>query len=537
MNPDGTNRRRLCGFGSPFWSPDGTQILVNSFSDPTVSELCSVRTGGTTRINVPGQEIFSWPRWAGPGQLVACIGNGAEPDAIVLLDVSRPDHARMLETLWQRSRGPDVYPRWPLFVAGTGDCYFVGVKGDLRTLYMISQKSGDTGHVYEVEGAGHVDELGGLSLSPDGRYLLFGANRPDREQAPSRVPGAVWNHAARSADQLAEVLKANPPQPSTPDGRRMQLYLRDLQDGGTMVIADEPVAGLTRTSSPCWSNDGRRIAFHATPQNDWGRSRLLVLRALNGKPVIDDLGHGSSPAFGPGDESIAFLIWPGASTGEQPGVWIMQPDGTERRRLTDLGAPFWSPDGEWIMINHFGDPTECRLRHLATGKEETVRVAGHQLWSWPRWVGPDRIVAVIRKSQDDGAIALLDVTKPAAAEIVKILWTRSPALDVLPRWPLYRATTGETLFVGVTSPNFRNLYRLSANSAGRAEPLQGRPLQDQLEGLFLSPGERYLLFNANRPDRELPSRRTPVSTRNDPAVETLRLADAFSALTRGHSAY
>jgi hypothetical protein len=182
----------------------------------------------------------------------------------------------------------------------------------------------------------------------------------------------------------------------------------------------------------------------------------------------------------------------------------MRSDGSQRRRLAELGAPFWSPDGKRIMINQFGDPTRCRLHHLATGTEEPVRVAGHQLWSWPRWVGPDRIVAIIRKGEDDAAIAILDVTRPDTAEIVEILWRRSPALDVLLRWPLHRATTGETLFVGVTSPNFRNLYRLSPNPGGRAEALQDHPLQDQLEGLFLSPGERYLLFNANRPDRESP---------------------------------
>jgi hypothetical protein len=31
-----------------------------------------------------------------------------------------------------------------------------------------------------MEPAGRNDELGNLALSPDGRFLLFGANRPER---------------------------------------------------------------------------------------------------------------------------------------------------------------------------------------------------------------------------------------------------------------------------------------------------------------------------------------------------------------------
>jgi len=93
------------------------------------------------------------------------------------------------------------------------------------------------------------------------------------------------------------------------------------------------------------------------------------------------------------------------------------------------------------------------------------------------------------------------VSTPAEAKIVRVLWSRGPELDFLPRWPLVRASTGQYLFVGVEGPNERNLYELSRGEGGRAEAMQPKPRQDQLEGLFLSPGGRYLLFNANRPER------------------------------------
>jgi hypothetical protein len=59
------------------------------------------------------------------------------------------------------------------------------------------------------------------------------------------------------------------------------------------------------------------------------------------------------------------------------------------------GAPFWSPQGDRLMINDFSEPTECRLLDLETGNEQTVQVPGYHLISWPRWVSQETIVAVI----------------------------------------------------------------------------------------------------------------------------------------------
>jgi len=47
-----------------------------------------------------------------------------------------------------------------------------------RTLYSFQR--GQSGRVKRLEPKGYNDWLGGLSFSPDGRYLLFCGNRPDR---------------------------------------------------------------------------------------------------------------------------------------------------------------------------------------------------------------------------------------------------------------------------------------------------------------------------------------------------------------------
>jgi hypothetical protein len=107
--------------------------------------------------------------------LVAVIGHGDEGEAVTLLDVREPADAKIVEILWTRQPDLDVEPSWPLYWPQTGRCFFVGLEPNKRTLY--STKRGQPSRVARMELEGRNDELGGLALSPDGRFLLFGANR------------------------------------------------------------------------------------------------------------------------------------------------------------------------------------------------------------------------------------------------------------------------------------------------------------------------------------------------------------------------
>jgi WD40 repeat protein len=499
MSADGTDRRRIANFGAPFWSPDGRHLLINGMLEPTEMDVYDIATKRTTRIKVSGTSIISWPRWAGPDQLVACIGFGKEPDSIVLLDVSRPANAKVVRTLWRRGEGPDVVARWPLASSPTGDYFFIADEGSKRTLFALSP--GRTrGRLSALEVGG--PKLSSLSLSPDGRYLLFASDRLDRE--PSiRAPESFKHGPAQEVDLLAQVLRANPPRHSSTEGERMQLYMRDLVEEGTgnTLIADEVIPGLTWCGSPKWSHDGRRIVFDTSPGTDWQRSRLMVVEARDGRPSFTDLGPGNCPVFSPDDKQIAFLLNPGAEAGSEPGVWIMRSDGTDRRRLPlPFGAPFASPDGKQILINSFSEPTECTIFDLGTGRSRVISVPGQQIFSWPRWVSPGVLVAVVGTGKAQ-AIALLELNDSTDAKIGEVLWRRSIELDVFPRWPLFSPYSGICYFVGV-EPNRRTLFSVRRGGSGRAMPVESLGQDDKLGGLAFSPDGRYLLFGANRPKRQ-----------------------------------
>ena len=118
---------------------------------------------------------------------------------------------RIVETIWRRSPEQDVYARWPLYSPRTGTCYFVGAacgfagEGKKRTLLAV--KRGGAGRSKPVEGQGGEDDLGGLTFSPDGRYLLFGANRPDRaEESTGERRSQSGTSPLRPSDRPARLL-------------------------------------------------------------------------------------------------------------------------------------------------------------------------------------------------------------------------------------------------------------------------------------------------------------------------------------------
>ncbi len=521
MNADGTNRRRVCEPGAPFWSPDGSRLLINGWGEPTKSRIYRFATNRISGVEVPGRKFWSWPRWTGPSQLVASIGGETAPDSIVLVDVSQPSEAKVMRTLWMRSFGPNVNALWPAISPSSGECFFIGNRGRTRTLYSFPPDDVGRVRLSALESGG--PKLTGLSLSGDGRYLLFASDWLDREPRDG-APATIGDRARQEVDRLAGVLRRNPPRHAAKAGVGMQLYMRDLLEDRTILIADEPVPGLSWTGAPDWSHDGTRIVFDTSPGKDWVKSRLIILEARDGKLGFLDIGAGNCARFSPDDQQLAFVLNDGAVPGEEWGVYLMRADGTNRRRIGNFGAPFWSGDGRQLLINAFADPTTCNIYTLSTGETETISVPGQRIFSWPRWAGPGMLVACAGTGNDPDSIVLLDVTEPAKARIVESLWRRGPGQDVYARWPLFLPATGTCYFVGVEGSR-RTLLAIRRGAGGRAFAVEGEGHDDELGGLTFSPDGRYLLFGANRPDRAGMADPARVSTAA--AQEALRLAEVL----------
>jgi RNA polymerase sigma factor (sigma-70 family) len=302
-------------------------------------------------------------------------------------------------------------------------------------------------------------------------------------------------------DHLVDVLKRHPPKRGGTDGERMQIYMLDLANGATTLVADEPRPGFTWAGAPRWSHDGSRILFDAAPGTEWSRSHLMLIELHEGdsRPTITDLGPGNCPTFAADDSKIAFLLNPNAIPRAQPGVWIMEADGSRRRFAGEFDGPLWTPNGLEFLVNDFSDTvTRSIVMNLDKMTDGILAVEGDQIFSWPSWAGHETLVSCLATKEEGDTIALLDVSKPAEARIIEVLWKRGPELDVTPRWPVYSPETDRCFFVGV-EPNKRTLYSVKRGETRKATRVEADGQNDKLGGLTFSPDGRYLLFGANRP--------------------------------------
>ena len=337
---------------------------------------------------------------------------------------------------------------------------------------------------------------------------------PPATKAASRLAPAIHADSAQGVSRLAEALKRHPVTPSELAPYFSQVYMMDLVEGGMTIIAAEPAPGLNNCGMAKWSHDGSRILFEAGRVRDWPRGRIWAIEVRDGRPTYTDLGEGNDPTFSPDDKSIAFLLHASVEAGIGGGVWMMRADGSGRHRLTDFGSPFWSPFGRELLINSYSLPTKSTMFNLETKKGGVIEVPGHQIFSWPSWVGPGTVVTALapKETYEGDSIALLDVREPAEAKILEVLWKRDADLDVVPRWPVFRPGTNQCFFEGVVPkkeggpPERRASIRSCRGESLRAKPM-GLVGHEHIPGstgtglgsLSFSPDGRYLLIDANGP--------------------------------------
>jgi Tol biopolymer transport system component len=170
MSSNGIRRNRIGGLGRPKWSPDGKRILTASFSNPCRLSLIDLESKAEQAVNLPGCQFISVPDWAGDGNTIISVIEGAGPPSIALVDVSDPADAKIKQTLWNRGDGTSVSPTCPVYSAELKRCVFSGWEPNGLALYAF-----DFGRNLprKLEQDALDPYLAGLALSPDGRHLLF----------------------------------------------------------------------------------------------------------------------------------------------------------------------------------------------------------------------------------------------------------------------------------------------------------------------------------------------------------------------------
>lgn len=142
-----------------------------------------------------------------------------------------------------------------------------------------------------------------------------------------------------------------------PDGKT--IAFESNRDGEAAVYTLRPDgSGLRRLTpagtlgeQPNWTPDGRRIVFASVRE---GARQLFLMNAGGGTPTaLPGTANGFLAAFSPDGRWLLF-----AAQDKRPSmhyrVFVMRPDGSERRELGDSAKsnedPRWSVDGAWVVF-------------------------------------------------------------------------------------------------------------------------------------------------------------------------------------------
>ena len=142
----------------------------------------------------------------------------------------------------------------------------------------------------------------------------------------------------------------------SPDGTRIAFTGEHASETTSRIFVVDPYYGneaqdLGIGYSPVWSPDGMEIAFTRAVD---GGDDLFVMNSdgSDRRQLTHADGNDRNPAWSPDGERIAFDSERDADLSEETpdsDIYVMNADGSDRRRLTDGGVrnyrPVWSPDG------------------------------------------------------------------------------------------------------------------------------------------------------------------------------------------------
>jgi Tol biopolymer transport system component len=195
---------------------------------------------------------------------------------------------------------------------------------------------------------------------------------------------------------------------SLPRGAHAETKICVMNADGTGIRTLADLPGHTFHGSPCWSHDGKQIAFDATiggAQND----HIFIVDAAGGEP--HDLGLGSQPSWSGDDKQICFFTLSNNPAGETVGVWLMNADGKSRQYLMPGMRSRWSNDGGKIAYLNYSNGVNISVYSILDAETKTLLNERFVNISPPAWSEDGKQICFVglRAGASDYELCVADV--------------------------------------------------------------------------------------------------------------------------------
>jgi len=256
---------------------------------------------------------------------------------------------RPLTTGMENDRSPRWSPRGDRLI-------YISSKEDRSQIYLRWMDTGQEARLSNLSSA-----PGGLSWSPDGKWIAFTmfvpAKGPSLAKLPSGPKGAKWNDPPKYIEKMK--FKADGSPNILPDGYR-HVFLLSAEGGTPWQLT----SGDFNYGSVAWHPGSSKLLVSANLQKDWvyspNDSEVHEIDIASGelKTLTSRIGPDNAVGYSPDGSTIAYTGYDDKYLGLQLSqIYIMDRNGKNSRSLTarlDRGASnvIWSADGSGLYFQY-----------------------------------------------------------------------------------------------------------------------------------------------------------------------------------------